>query len=80
MQRRQLLWGLGAVTLGLSNGGCSLFADPQRLRILGLSGSIPSKVIEQFKGKFSKETEYTAAKTPPELWQALQEFNQSAEN
>jgi putative spermidine/putrescine transport system substrate-binding protein len=79
MQRRQLLWGLGAVTLGLSNGGCSLFADPQRLRILGLSGSIPSKIIDRFKREFGNSMEYTPAKTPPELWQALQEFNQSPE-
>lgn len=79
MQRRQLLWGLGAVTLGLGSGGCSLFADPQRLRILGLSGSIPSKAIAEFEKQFDKKTEYTAAKTPPELWQALQEFHQSKE-
>jgi putative spermidine/putrescine transport system substrate-binding protein len=79
MQRRQLLWGLGAVTLGLGSGGCSLFADPQRLRIIGLSGSMPSKAINQFEQQFNKKTEYTATKTPPELWRSLQEFNQSEE-
>lgn len=77
MQRRQVIWGLGAVTLGLGSGGCSLFADPQRLRILGLSGSIPSKVVEQFERKFSKSVEFTAARTPPDLWKALQEISKS---
>jgi putative spermidine/putrescine transport system substrate-binding protein len=77
MQRRQLLWGLGAATVGLSCGGCSLFADPQRLRIVGLSGSIPSKIVGQFEQKFAKPIEFAAAKTPPELWKALQEFSKS---
>ncbi|WP_019500334.1 ABC transporter substrate-binding protein [Pseudanabaena sp. PCC 6802] len=77
MQRRQVIWGLGAVTLGLGSGGCSLFADPQRLRIVGLSGSIPSKIVEQFEKKFGKPVEFVAARTPPELWKALQEINKS---
>jgi putative spermidine/putrescine transport system substrate-binding protein len=77
MQRRQLIWGLGAVTLGLGSGGCSLFADPQRLRIVGLSGSIPSKIVQQFEQKFNKPIEFTAARTPSELWKALQDINKS---
>jgi putative spermidine/putrescine transport system substrate-binding protein len=77
MQRRQMIWGLGAVTLGLGSSGCSLFADPQRLRIVGLSGSIPSKLVEQFERKFNKPVEFTAARNPPDLWKALQEINKS---
>jgi putative spermidine/putrescine transport system substrate-binding protein len=77
MQRRQVIWGLGAVTLGLGSSGCGLFADPQRLRIVGLSGSIPSKIVEQFEKKLNKPVEFTAARTPIDLWRALQEINKS---
>ncbi|CAN1212017.1 Spermidine/putrescine ABC transporter substrate-binding protein [Tumidithrix helvetica PCC 7403] len=68
MRRREFLIS-GSVMLGV--GGCGLFADPNRLRILGLAGAIPSKVVGQFEGTFSKTTELKTAKTPQELWQEL---------
>jgi putative spermidine/putrescine transport system substrate-binding protein len=67
IKRREFLIGISA----LGVGGCSLFADPQRLRILSLSGSLPSKVIGQFEKEFSKATELKAAKNPQELWEEL---------
>ncbi|MEE3716447.1 extracellular solute-binding protein [Tumidithrix elongata RA019] len=68
MKRREFLIG-SSVMLGV--GGCSLFADANRLRILGLAGAIPSKVVGQFEGAFSKATELKTAKTSQELWQEL---------
>jgi len=71
IKRREFLAGISGIgALGL--GGCGLFADPQRLRILALSGSLPSKVIKQFEQELSKAAELKTAKSPQELWQELQ--------
>lgn len=71
IKRREFLAGISGIgALGL--GGCGLFADPQRLRILALSGSLPSKVIKQFEQELSKATELKTAKSPQELWEELQ--------
>jgi putative spermidine/putrescine transport system substrate-binding protein len=68
MKRREFLIG-GSLLLGV--GGCGLFADPNRLRILGLAGAIPGKVVGQFEGAFGKTTELKTAKSPHEVWQEL---------
>jgi putative spermidine/putrescine transport system substrate-binding protein len=68
MKRREFLLG-SSLLLGI--GGCGLFADANRLRVLGLAGAVPSKIVGQFEGAFSKPTEMKVAKSPQELWQEL---------
>jgi putative spermidine/putrescine transport system substrate-binding protein len=80
MKRRELLIGIGAIgavsSLGLN--GCSLFADPRRLQILGLENALPGKILKSFKAEFKQNTEIITAASPPELWQSLQDLQVAA--
>jgi len=68
MNRRDFLVGTGTA---IALSGCSLFADPQRLRVLGLTGSIPGKIVKQIEEKLHKAIEIKTEKTPLDLWQKL---------
>jgi len=80
MRRKDFLISSAAIALGgLSStlSGCSLFADPKRLRILGLSGAIPSKVVKEFATKYSsKPVELKTEAAPAEIWKLLKETSE----
>ncbi len=69
MNRRDFLVGTSAIALS----GCSLFPNPERLRILGLSGSIPSSIVKQFTETLQKSIELKIEKTPLDLWHKLKD-------
>ncbi len=71
LRRRKFL---GMATASLATvGGCSLFAEPNRLRISGLAGAIPSKLVGEFEKAESKPTELKSFKNYAELWNAIKE-------
>ncbi|ELS33141.1 MULTISPECIES: extracellular solute-binding protein [Pseudanabaena] len=73
MDRRKFLVLSGATIAGL--GGCQWsnpFDRSDRLRVLGLLGAIPSKLISQFESASQIKTEFKAESLPAKLWQELQ--------
>ena len=73
-RRKFLIFGGAAIA---SIGGCQLsnpFDQRDRLRISGLLGSIPSKVINQFEAASQKKIEFKAENLPSKLWQELQNY------
>jgi len=78
MDRRKFLVLGGAAIAAL--GGCQL-SNPldqrDRLRITGLLGAIPSKVISQFEAKSPQKIEFKAENTPSKLWQEIQNYPNS---
>ena len=75
MDRRKFLV-LGGAAIA-SIGGCQLsnpFDQRDRLRILGVLGAIPSKVINQFESASEKKIEFKAENLPSKLWQELQSY------
>ncbi|PZO37405.1 MAG: spermidine/putrescine ABC transporter substrate-binding protein [Pseudanabaena frigida] len=81
MDRRKFLVLGGAAIAGI--GGCQWsnpFDRSERLRILGLLGALPSKVINQFESTSQKKTEYKAENLPSKLWQELQNYPTSSKD
>ena len=78
MDRRKFLVLGGAAIASL--GGCQ-FSNPfdqrDRLRITGLLGAIPSKVINQFEAKYPQKIEFKAENLPSKLWQEIQNYPNS---
>ena len=75
MDRRKFLVVGGAAIASI--GGCQLsnpFDQRERLRILGLLGAIPSRIINQFEIASQKKTEFKAENLPSKLWQELQSY------
>jgi putative spermidine/putrescine transport system substrate-binding protein len=75
MDRRKFLV-LGGAAIA-SIGGCQVtnpFDQRDRIRILGLLGAIPSKVINQFESASQKKVEFKAENLPSKLWQELQNY------
>ena len=65
----------GGAAAVASIGGCqwsNVFDQRDRLRITGLLGAVPSKVINQFEAKFPQKVEFKAENSPLKLWQELQ--------
>ncbi len=78
MDRRKFLVLGSAAIAGI--GGCQWsnpFDQSDRLRILGLLGAIPNKVINQFEATSQKKTEFKAENLPSKLWQELQSYPNS---
>ena len=75
MDRRKFLVLSGATVTSI--GGCQWsnpFDQRERLRIVGLLGAIPSKVINQFESASQKKLEFKAENLPSKLWQELQNY------
>jgi len=75
MDRRKFLVFGGAAIASI--GGCQLanpFDQRDRLKITGLLGAIPSKVINQFEAASQLKTEFKAENLPSKLWQELQNY------
>ncbi len=75
MDRRKFLVVGGAAIASI--GGCQLanpFDRRDRLRIMGLLGAIPSKVINQFESASPQKIEFKAENLPSKLWQELQNY------
>ncbi len=75
MDRRKFLIGSGVAIATL--GGCqwaSPFDQRDRLKVLGLLGAIPPKIIDQFPPSFNRKVEFKAEQLPSKLWQELQSF------
>jgi putative spermidine/putrescine transport system substrate-binding protein len=75
MDRRKFLV-LGGAAIA-SIGGCQVtnpFDQRDRIRIMGLLGAIPSKVINQFESASQKKVEFKAESLPSKLWQELQNY------
>jgi putative spermidine/putrescine transport system substrate-binding protein len=76
MDRRKFLV-LGGVAIA-SIGGCQ-WSNPldqrERIRIAGLLGAIPSKVVSQFESASQKKLEFKAESLPSKLWQELQNYS-----
>lgn len=78
MDRRKFLV-LGGAAIA-SIGGCQWsnpFDQRDRLKIMGLLGAIPSKVINQFETASQQKTEFKAENLPSKLWQELQNYPNS---
>lgn len=73
MRRDFFIKGSLAVTIGSILGGCGLFADPNRLKILGLTGALPNQVVKSFEHKFKRSLELKLEATPAAIWQTLSE-------
>jgi len=75
MDRRKFLV-LGGAAIA-SIGGCQ-WANPfdrrDRLRIAGLLGALPSRVINQFESASQQKIEFKAENLPSKLWQELQNY------
>ncbi|MBD2177792.1 extracellular solute-binding protein [Pseudanabaena sp. FACHB-1998] len=75
MDRRKFLVLGGAAIAGI--GGCQWsnpFDQRERLRIAGLLGALPSKVINQFESSSPQKIEFKAENLPSKLWQELQNY------
>ncbi|PZV16939.1 MAG: spermidine/putrescine ABC transporter substrate-binding protein [Pseudanabaena sp.] len=75
MDRRKFLV-LGGIAIA-SIGGCQWsnpFDQRDRIRIMGLLGAIPSRVINQFESAYKKKVEFKAENMPSKLWQELQNY------
>ncbi len=77
MRRKDFL--IGAIALSSSLSGCSLFGDPKRLKVLGVTGAIPSRLVKQFEAKYSKPTELKTEATPEAIWKVLKEVKNTSE-
>ncbi|PZU91056.1 MAG: spermidine/putrescine ABC transporter substrate-binding protein [Pseudanabaena sp.] len=70
MDRRKFLAGAAIAAIG----GCQ-WSNPldrrERLKIMGLLGAIPSKVISQFESNFPLKVEFKAENSPAKVWQEL---------
>lgn len=80
MDRRKFLV-LGGAAIA-SIGGCQWsnpFDQRDRIRIVGLLGAIPSKVISQFESASQKKLEFKAENLPSKLWQELQNYSNIAQ-
>jgi putative spermidine/putrescine transport system substrate-binding protein len=78
--RRRKFLGMATASLatGLTTaGGCSLFAEPNRLRVSGLASAIPGKLASEFEKGASKSTELKIFKNYAELWNAVKEIKSS---
>jgi len=73
MRRKDFLIGSMTIALSESLGGCGIFSDSKRLRILGVTGALPAKIIKDFEKKFTKPTELKPEATPEAIWKILQE-------
>lgn len=77
MDRRKFLAGAAIASIG----GCQ-WANPfdqrERLKIMGLLGAIPSKVISQFESTFPLKVEFKAESSPAKVWQELQKDQDSS--
>ncbi|NUN64071.1 extracellular solute-binding protein [Pseudanabaena biceps] len=77
MDRRKFLAGAAIAAI---SGGCQ-WSNPleqrDRLKILGLLGAIPSKVISQFEANYPQKIEFKAENLPSKIWQELQDFSKS---
>ena len=75
MDRRKFFIFGGAAIATLVGCQCSIpFDRGDRLRITGLLGALPSKVISQFESTSQKKPEYKAENLPSKLWQELQNY------
>jgi putative spermidine/putrescine transport system substrate-binding protein len=78
MDRRKFLV-LGGAAIA-SIGGCQ-FSNPfdqrDRLKIVGLLGAIPSKLINQFESASQLKAEFKAENLPSKIWQELQNYPNS---
>jgi putative spermidine/putrescine transport system substrate-binding protein len=75
MDRRRFLIGSGVAIAAL--GGCqwaSPFDQRDRLKVLGLLGAIPPRIIDQFPLSFKRKVEFKAEQLPSKIWQELQNF------
>lgn len=75
MDRRKFLVVGGAAIASI--GGCQLanpFDRRDRIRIEGLLGAIPSRVINQFESASQQKIEFKAENLPSKLWQELQNY------
>ncbi len=70
IKRRKFLCLSASALLGTA--GCSLFSDPNRLRILGLVGVISSKLLSNFEKETSHSAELKTENTPQKIWLELQ--------
>ncbi len=75
MDRRKFLW-LGSAAIS-TIAGCQ-WANPfdrrDRLRVTGLLGALPSKIVDQFEAVSNLNLEYKAENMPAKLWQELQNY------
>jgi putative spermidine/putrescine transport system substrate-binding protein len=81
MDRRKFLVLSGAAIASI--GGCQWsnpFDQRDRLRIVGLLGAIPSKVINQFESASQQKLEFKAENLPSKLWQELQNYPNAAKD
>jgi putative spermidine/putrescine transport system substrate-binding protein len=70
MDRRKFLILGGAIIAGI--GGCqNPFDQRDRIRILGLLGTLPTKVINQFESDFQVKADIKVETLPSKLWQEL---------
>ena len=79
MDRRKFLV-LGGAAIA-SIGGCQWsnpFDRRDRLRIAGLLGAIPSRVINKFESNSQPKPEFKAETLPAKLWQELQNYPTAA--
>jgi putative spermidine/putrescine transport system substrate-binding protein len=75
MDRRKFLVVGGAAIASI--GGCqwsNLFDRRDRIRIVGLLGSIPSRVISQFESASQQKVEFKAENLPSKIWQELRNY------
>lgn len=70
IKRRKFLCLSASALLGTA--GCSLFSDPNRLRILGLVGVISSKLLNNFEKETNRSAELKTESTPQKIWLELQ--------
>ncbi len=76
MRRKDFLIRAAAIMFSSSLSGCDWFADPKRLRILGLTGAIPGRVVKEFEEKFSsKSVEIKTEASPEAIWKLLKEIS-----
>ncbi|OIP74916.1 MAG: hypothetical protein AUK48_08805 [Oscillatoriales cyanobacterium CG2_30_44_21] len=79
MDRRKFLAGAAIAAIG----GCqwsSPFDRRDRLKITGLLGAMPSKVISQFESTFPFKVDFKAETAPANVWQELQKKQETSPN
>jgi putative spermidine/putrescine transport system substrate-binding protein len=70
--RRRKFLGTAIASL-VTVGGCSLLVEPNRLRVSGLAGALPGKMIAEFEQGASKSAEFKSFKNYSELWNSIKE-------
>ena len=81
MDRRKFLW-LGSAAIA-TIAGCQWsnpFDRRDRLRVTGLLGALPSKIVDQFEAASALNLEYKAENMPVKLWQELQNYSKLESN